>query len=692
MMDTFNGRSPHRPLSESDHIEIRLVKLYPGHFDDPVRCVLEHVSLATNPDFIALSYTWGDPTATSPILLDGQKYPVTTNLKSFLQHMQTLLYHTVRLCRGSAFFNQTRIQSVLQLALRNCPNGPPQDYSDMDSLSDISCTSDDSSVERGLDQITTHPSDTRLEDSPPTFENVGLYLWIDAICINQQDNNERNQQVYYMSDIYGSASCLFVWLGGRKLTQEAADSAFEFLLEILRRMSGKEIPRINHESIVQDVANDLIQNFEKMDAELQKESTSITSEEVLHRFHMVLAIAHLLMLPWFERIWIIQEFVLCRGPATVWYGFHHIPWVTLCMIGVFCQRSLLPLYGGMIGKHLTTGWSGGNASDLLQLYEWREDYRTVESSPNSLSSESLANKWLELLKITRSKFSATDHRDLVYGLQGLLPRSEIPLELRPNYQLPASELFHRCGIYLLKHSHGGLDFILSALKSSPGMPTWVPDWNTFPSDWDYAPKTVPTISVHPSGLHLVMDAVCLARVNSVVIPQITWNDPIAKESVADLSRELSRLENIIQQRLINKFPWLSAGEFQYRWKRLWEIYDEKTLHMYEVIVGRKQPQPPDLEASLYDSGIYLVAEKLSRTKGGGILILVDGNLVTNLKNEELIMEGDLVFMVKGVGHPCIFRRSESHYEFRGMCYGSTYDDNPPDEFYELGKMERIVVI
>ncbi|KAH8746730.1 heterokaryon incompatibility, partial [Hyaloscypha sp. PMI_1271] len=38
--------------------------------------------------YIALSYTWGDHTPTAPILLDGQRFFVTKNLYSFLQHFR----------------------------------------------------------------------------------------------------------------------------------------------------------------------------------------------------------------------------------------------------------------------------------------------------------------------------------------------------------------------------------------------------------------------------------------------------------------------------------------------------------------------------------------------------------------------------------------------------------------------------
>jgi hypothetical protein len=38
-------------------------------------------------------------------------------------------------------------------------------------------------------------------------------LWIDAICINQNDMHERNEQVRQMGQIYSQASRVLIWLG-----------------------------------------------------------------------------------------------------------------------------------------------------------------------------------------------------------------------------------------------------------------------------------------------------------------------------------------------------------------------------------------------------------------------------------------------------------------------------------------------
>ncbi|OAL43075.1 heterokaryon incompatibility, partial [Pyrenochaeta sp. DS3sAY3a] len=39
------------------------------------------------------------------------------------------------------------------------------------------------------------------------------FLWIDALCIDQQNTQERNHQVQQMGNIYSRAKTVLLWLG-----------------------------------------------------------------------------------------------------------------------------------------------------------------------------------------------------------------------------------------------------------------------------------------------------------------------------------------------------------------------------------------------------------------------------------------------------------------------------------------------
>ena len=68
-------------------------------------------------------------------------------------------------------------------------------------------------------------------------------LWIDAVCINQEDDREKELQIQSMAPIYGVAKKVIVWLG------EAADDsgdAFEILRAVAQNINIKIQIRAAH--------------------------------------------------------------------------------------------------------------------------------------------------------------------------------------------------------------------------------------------------------------------------------------------------------------------------------------------------------------------------------------------------------------------------------------------------------------
>jgi hypothetical protein len=92
----------YKPLNY-DEKEIRLLKIVPrrpgrlGYLStgaqhdnrgDEIRCSIYHVALKDRPIYEALSYTWGDPTDTMPITLEGEQTMVTKNLYCTLEYIR----------------------------------------------------------------------------------------------------------------------------------------------------------------------------------------------------------------------------------------------------------------------------------------------------------------------------------------------------------------------------------------------------------------------------------------------------------------------------------------------------------------------------------------------------------------------------------------------------------------------------
>ena len=107
------------------------------------------------------------------------------------------------------------------------------------------------------------------------------FLWVDRICINQEDFKERASQVQLMQDVYRTADHVLIWLGEE---DKYSVRAFDDLHGI-----------VGHRAI-----------------------TGIVPDDLVNPVSMVLppnaweAISCILFRPWFRRLWILQEVISAK--------------------------------------------------------------------------------------------------------------------------------------------------------------------------------------------------------------------------------------------------------------------------------------------------------------------------------------------------------------------------------------------
>ncbi|KAK0644311.1 heterokaryon incompatibility protein-domain-containing protein, partial [Cercophora newfieldiana] len=81
------------PLDPSA-LEIRLLSIHlpqaPDNDDDPIHLTLEKASLLQPSRYVALSYTWGDPSQTKEVILNNRRHRVTDNLHSALHQLRAI--------------------------------------------------------------------------------------------------------------------------------------------------------------------------------------------------------------------------------------------------------------------------------------------------------------------------------------------------------------------------------------------------------------------------------------------------------------------------------------------------------------------------------------------------------------------------------------------------------------------------
>jgi hypothetical protein len=110
----------------------------------------------------------------------------------------------------------------------------------------------------------------RLRECMPKYPSFHRTLWVDAICINQNDVVERGHQVRLMRDIFSRAKRVVVWLGSSRQVEDC-------LMQIKKgSMTPKDIDPILQARYIAEWGMSVARIFDQ---------------------------------PWFQRVWVIQEVV-----------------------------------------------------------------------------------------------------------------------------------------------------------------------------------------------------------------------------------------------------------------------------------------------------------------------------------------------------------------------------------------------
>ena len=155
-----------------------------------------------------------------------------------------------------------------------------------------------------------------LESEP----SVPHTLWIDAICIDQQNNDQKSAQIQLMKDIYSQADLVLAWLGP---SEEHGESILEKL-----ELVGKHVLQVASAARSEDKNSSV---FAKVDEAVRNLSASSTDNESDLPFHLMV---HIFGRAFWGRVWIVQEIyfaqsivLMCGSKLCLWSAF-----VTACTV------------------------------------------------------------------------------------------------------------------------------------------------------------------------------------------------------------------------------------------------------------------------------------------------------------------------------------------------------------------------
>jgi hypothetical protein len=201
----------------------------------------------------------------------------------------------------------------------------------------------------------------------------GELMWIDQICINQKNVQERNLQVHLMGDIYRQASQVLVWLG-RDTSQYSQAS--------------------------RTVASQIAQNGHRGANQLPWGRPSVMN-----------ACSQFMGLPYWTRLWIVQEVLLARSLSVRW-GREDFAW-----------KDVVDLFGAMIM----------NSPIHLLVSHALRDTRTLD-----------ARYALKVAVNSRCQ----DVKDLCFGIQSLLGDK---FRIAVDYGKTAGDVLEDMTLKMLRH-------------------------------------------------------------------------------------------------------------------------------------------------------------------------------------------------------------------------------------------------
>ncbi|KAK4499441.1 hypothetical protein PRZ48_009955 [Zasmidium cellare] len=249
-------------------------------------------------------------------------------------------------------------------------------------------------------------------------------LWVDAVCINQNDVPERNVQVRRMGEIYSRATGVLVWLGDR-------DTEVEQTMAKLQAPDALKDKR--HDDFPEDIAKGI--------------------RKLLHK-------------PWWHRVWTIQELILATANPLVGCGHTWLGWDRVERAILDYTTTMMDGKEGMIMDE-NSSWVT-TSHDLNRHILLRRQWKEREHLDRRRATAS------EIVERTRG-YQCTDRRDQVYGVRDLICDEEKAFFPRPDYERSVSQIYQEAMVAMFT-SKKNLTFLIHAVQSGEDRDRTLPSW------------------------------------------------------------------------------------------------------------------------------------------------------------------------------------------------------------------------
>jgi len=410
------------PLANPER-DIRLLRLFPGRFEDPIRISIFHASLADEPKPRRPPTRLTRAEMKAKLPPDWDVWETIEGHYIFCERLSDMWVRKQWACPIEGMD-----PSMYSVSEDNIPCFEPQ-YEALSYTWGAPGAGDNIIVQSELPET---PSFRRLSLQSNLIlalsclrdANSARTLWIDSICINQYDEQEKGHQVHRMSVIYRGAYRVVAWLGTEKRPANQTIQLLSFL--------GRQVEILDDEydcAPVEEPPNPL-----KVEYPLSRERLREIDDFLSNR--------------WFERLWVVQEVRLANTRAVLQQGRDTIPFTLF-------QRALWYLDGDAQASEGL--YFLADTAPLFRPLGFRTFYRAI--------SMLRGNK-------------CVDPRDKVYGALGLVPPG-IAARIQPDYLRPVGDAYRDIVLSHMEYT-GRLEHLeyTHQFVRKVDAPSWIPDFSS----------------------------------------------------------------------------------------------------------------------------------------------------------------------------------------------------------------------
>ncbi|KAH7083557.1 heterokaryon incompatibility protein-domain-containing protein [Paraphoma chrysanthemicola] len=274
------------------------------------------------------------------------------------------------------------------------------------------------------------------------------YVWIDQICIDQNNVEERGHQISIMGNIYSNCVQVIVRL-------DVAGWLGEWLRSILKTA---------HRSLDKAISTPDLAALEAHMSSLEN-TVPYGAYSILRGFWLIL------VSDWFSRAWVFQEVVLApkskviiSGPSTheeTVTSLYELYWTYKAFLS-----SILSSSDGSI-RQKSEIMLGGRVQILAEMYnKWSQRHFGQEAADNVY--------FARILSSVTSHARTSLELDKLYAFFGLNNRSSIVL--RPDYELTFDQALVTTVVAIIKGTLRLDIFEFISIRYGPVSPSWVPNF------------------------------------------------------------------------------------------------------------------------------------------------------------------------------------------------------------------------